>query len=147
MASNFRALEATNRRETALLVAAFVFLVAHASAAEPGWQYYGGDQGGQRFSAGRQITSANVTSLQVAWSYSTGDMASKGDAMKRASFEDTPVLADGRLYVCSPFDEAAVLPYAIDLVRLATSALFAIAEGHLALKPKDACASILEGYK
>jgi quinoprotein glucose dehydrogenase len=91
------------------LAAVLALLAAHASAAEPGWQYYGGDQGGQRFSAGRQITPANVTQLETAWRYSTGDMASKGDAMKRASFEDTPILAEGRLYVCSPFDEVSAL--------------------------------------
>ena len=55
---------------------------------------------------------------------------------------------EGRLvWGINDFDEAAVLPYTLDLVRLATSALFAIEAGHLALKPKDACASILEGYK
>jgi len=55
---------------------------------------------------------------------------------------------EGRLvWGINDFDEAAVLPYTIDLVRLATSAMFAIEAGHLALKPKDACASILEGYK
>jgi hypothetical protein len=55
---------------------------------------------------------------------------------------------EGRLvWGVNDFDEATELPYTIDLVRLATSALFAIAAGHLALKPKDACAAILEGYK
>ena len=48
---------------------------------------------------------------------------------------------EGRLvWGVNDFDEAAVLPYTIDLVRLATSAIFAIEDGHLALKPKDACA-------
>jgi hypothetical protein len=55
---------------------------------------------------------------------------------------------EGRLvWGVNDFDEAAVLPYTVDLVRLATSALFAIDEGHLAVKPKDACASILQGYQ
>ena len=55
---------------------------------------------------------------------------------------------EGRLvWGINDFDEAAVLPYSIDLVRLATSAIFAIQEGHLALKPKDACATILDGYR
>src|ERR1700686_1450069 len=54
---------------------------------------------------------------------------------------------EGRLiWGVNDFDEAAVLPYTIDLVRLATSAILAITDGHLALKPKEACASILEGY-
>ena len=55
---------------------------------------------------------------------------------------------EGRLvWGVNDFDEGAPLPYTLDLVRLATSAMFAIAAGHLALKPRDACASILEGYK
>jgi len=55
---------------------------------------------------------------------------------------------EGRLvWGVNDFDEAAVLPYAIDLVRLATSAIFAIEAGHLSLRPKDACASILRGYE
>ena len=55
---------------------------------------------------------------------------------------------EGRLvWGVNDFDEAAVLPYTVDLVRLATSATLAIDEGHLALKPKDACAAILDGYR
>jgi len=90
------------------LVAA-VLLAPCAHASEPGWGYYGGDAGGQRFSPARQITPANVATLTQAWSFSTGDMATKGDVMKRASFENTPILADGRLYVCSPFNEVSAL--------------------------------------
>ncbi len=48
-------------------------------------------------------------SLAPAWSYSTGDMATHAGAMERASFENTPILAGGRLYVCSPFDEVSAL--------------------------------------
>src|SRR6202049_1362303 len=55
---------------------------------------------------------------------------------------------EGRLiWGVNDFDEAAVLSYTIDLVPLAPTALRAITDGHLALKPKEACASILEGYK
>jgi Uncharacterized protein conserved in bacteria (DUF2252) len=55
---------------------------------------------------------------------------------------------EGRLvWGVNDFDEAAVLPYTIDLVRLATSAILAIEAGHLTLRPKDACASILQGYE
>jgi len=55
---------------------------------------------------------------------------------------------EGRLvWGVNDFDEAAVLPYAIDLVRLATSAILAIEEGHLALRKKDACGAILGGYQ
>src|SRR6266436_5368661 len=46
---------------------------------------------------------------------------------------------EGRLiWGVNDLDEAAELPYTNDLLRLATSAILAADEGHLALKPKDA---------
>jgi uncharacterized protein (DUF2252 family) len=55
---------------------------------------------------------------------------------------------EGRLvWGVNDFDEAAVLPYTIDLVRLATSAVLAAEEGHLARKTKEGCTAILDGYK
>jgi hypothetical protein len=54
---------------------------------------------------------------------------------------------EGRLiWGVNDFDEAAELPYTIDLVRLATSALLAGEEVRLSLSAKNACAAILEGY-
>jgi quinoprotein glucose dehydrogenase len=100
----------TKARDVAIGVLVAVLLIAPcAHAAEPGWGFYGGDPGGQRFSPARQITPANVATLAPAWSFSTGDLATKGAAIKRASFENTPILADGRLYVCSPFNEVSAL--------------------------------------
>ena len=91
------------------LVVAAVLTAPCARAADAGWPAYGGDERGQRFSPAAQITPANVAGLQQAWSFSTGDLASKGDVIKRASFEDTPILAEGRLYVCSPFNAVSAL--------------------------------------
>jgi uncharacterized protein (DUF2252 family) len=55
---------------------------------------------------------------------------------------------EGRLvWGVNDFDEAAVLPFTLDLVRLATSALLAIEAGHLSLKAKDASAVIVDGYR
>jgi hypothetical protein len=55
--------------------------------------------------------------------------------------------AEGRLiWGVNDFDEAANLPYTFDLVRLATSAGLAAAEGHLSINLKEACASVLNGY-
>lgn len=90
------------------LFALLVLLPGHAAAGD-GWPAYGGDQGGMRFSTARQITPANVGRLTPAWTFSTGDMKTRGHAMKWSSFENTPILADGRLYICSPFDEVSAL--------------------------------------
>ncbi len=55
--------------------------------------------------------------------------------------------AEGRLiWGVNDVDEACQLPYAQDLVRLATSALLAIRHGHFAITRRDACAAIHEGY-
>jgi quinoprotein glucose dehydrogenase len=77
--------------------------------ADSGWPQYGGDQGGQRYSAATQITPANVGSLKPAWSFSTGAMTAHARAMNDASFEDTPILDEGKLFVCSPFYEVMAL--------------------------------------
>ncbi|MBN9588279.1 MAG: pyrroloquinoline quinone-dependent dehydrogenase [Alphaproteobacteria bacterium] len=81
-----------------------------AHAAEPGWGQYGGDAGGQRFSPAARITPANVGRLTEAWRTTVDSAAAIGPAaMKRSSFENTPILAEGRLYACSPFNQVAAL--------------------------------------
>ena len=55
--------------------------------------------------------------------------------------------AEGRLvWGINDFDEAANYPFTVDLVRLATSALLAIDDEGLALKPRASCDRIAEGY-
>jgi hypothetical protein len=55
---------------------------------------------------------------------------------------------EGRLiWGVNDFDEAAIYPYTMDLVRLATSALLAAQEKRLTMRPKDAIAAILAGYE
>jgi len=73
------------------------------------WPFYGGDEGGQRYSPASQITPNNVKNLRVAWTYSTGDLASKPAATKNAAFEDTPIMVGGRLFVSTPFNEVSAL--------------------------------------
>ena len=96
-------------RGFAALLAAFVpfFMpVAHASD----WGHYGGDGGGSRFSTLDQITPENVASLERAWVYSTGDYAARGrEEMLKGALETTPILKDGRLYLCSAFNEVIAL--------------------------------------
>lgn len=55
--------------------------------------------------------------------------------------------AEGRLvWGINDFDEAHPFPVTMDLVRLATSILLAMDEGHLSMDRRAACASLLEGY-
>ncbi|HVW83385.1 MAG TPA: DUF2252 family protein [Bryobacteraceae bacterium] len=56
--------------------------------------------------------------------------------------------SEGRLvWGINDFDEAAMMPYTIDLVRVAASAHLAIDIGHLKIEHREACEAIASGYK
>lgn len=77
--------------------------------ADNGWPQYGGDQGGQRHSSASQITPANVGQLHQAWSYSTGALTQHAGSVSKSAFENTPILDEGKLFVCSAFQEITAL--------------------------------------
>ena len=56
-------------------------------------------QTGIKYSPLRQINTGNVTRLQLAWEYHTGD--TKVDKKSLTAFEDEPSLIDGNLIICS----------------------------------------------
>lgn len=96
-------------RSTFLLCIACVCAAA-VSAAEAGWPYYGGDEGGLRYSPAVQITLANVDDLIPVWTYSTGDLATRdAKTMRRTKFQATPILAGDKLVTCSSFNEVIAL--------------------------------------
>jgi quinoprotein glucose dehydrogenase len=87
----------------------FVMLL-FAAAPAFGWEYWGGDAGGTRFSPINQITPANVGSLVRAWEFHTGDLGSRPPlAMARTKFEATPLFVEDSLILCSPFNEVIAL--------------------------------------
>ena len=90
-----------------------VFLLAVALfAAAPafGWEHWGGDLGGMRFSPLAQITPANVGNLVRAWEFRTGDLDSRAPAvMARTKFEATPLFVEDSIIFCSPFNEVIAL--------------------------------------
>jgi quinoprotein glucose dehydrogenase len=63
------------------------------------WAYYGGDQFGTRFSSLAEIDRSNVKSLRVAWTYHTGELGADFARAGKLTFEATPVLAFGSLYL------------------------------------------------
>lgn len=66
------------------------------------WQYYGGDAGGTRHAASRQLTPANVDQLEIAWTYRTGELGVGFVRADKLSFEATPILVDDTLYLSTP---------------------------------------------
>lgn len=81
---------------------------AHA-AQDAAWPNYGNDPGGQRYSPLTQVNRDNVAQLKVAWTYRTGILEQLGDLKKSATFEATPILVDGRLYLSTALDHVIAL--------------------------------------
>ena len=78
-------------------------------AAAGDWTAYGGDQGGMRHVSASQITPANVDQLTRAWVYRTGHMSAPEDALRNSKFEATPILVEGKLALCTPFNQVIAL--------------------------------------
>jgi quinoprotein glucose dehydrogenase len=70
-----------------------------------GWEHWGGDAGGNRYSKLDQINAGNVSQLSVAWMYRTGDLQNRPDAIRQSATEGTPILVEDSLVFCTPFNE------------------------------------------
>lgn len=76
------------------------------------WRSYGGSPGGTKYSQLKQINRRNVTRLQKAWTYHTGDVSSdqkSTHARRIAAFETTPLMVDGVLYLSAPSNRIIAL--------------------------------------
>ena len=73
------------------------------------WPTYGNDPGGTRYSVARQIDKSNVSRLQVAWTFRTGALPHDEELDKKAAFEATPILIEGKLFLSTPYDHVIAL--------------------------------------
>ena len=71
------------------------------------WQHWGNTTAGTRFAALDQITPANVTQLQVAWTAHTGDVP-QSDGFG-AEDQNTPLQIGDTLYLCTPHNQVVAL--------------------------------------
>lgn len=55
------------------------------------------------------VHAANVSALEVAWVYRTGDGHEHEEGVAGTAFEATPIMVDGRLYVSTPRSRAVAL--------------------------------------
>lgn len=76
---------------------------------ETDWPTYGNDSGGSRYSPATQINRSNVNSLKVAWTYRTGANETPTRMIRKAAFEATPVLVDGKLFLSTPYNHVIAL--------------------------------------
>jgi quinoprotein glucose dehydrogenase len=95
------------------LAAAAVFVWMPAAFAEPtlagkDWPHYNGDPGSTHYSTLKQITTANVGKLQVAWTYDTGDNA-PDKVVRNADMEVNPLVIGGKMFALTPKGRAICL--------------------------------------
>ena len=91
---------------------AFLVLVLAASpvpAQEVDWTANGGDVLGTRWSAASSITRENVARLEVAWTFRTGEADARFATVKGTSFETTPLVVDGTMFVGTPLGRVIAL--------------------------------------
>jgi quinoprotein glucose dehydrogenase len=74
-----------------------------------GWPTYGGDAGGAKYSSLDQIGRKNVAELQVAWTFHSGDVRERSATSNPTTSEVTPILANNKLYLCTPLSNVIAL--------------------------------------
>jgi quinoprotein glucose dehydrogenase len=102
----------TNMRKLCLPLIASLISIVSAVAQSPGseWHYYGGDEGGSRYSNLSQINRENVRELQRAWTYHTGELElGLATALFQASFSCTPLVVNGVMYLSTPSSRVIAL--------------------------------------
>lgn len=77
------------------------------SGANGDWVAYGRTQLGDRHSPLDQITRTNVTRLQVAWRFRTGETAARFATHAPTALEATPLVVDGAMYLSTPWDASS----------------------------------------
>ncbi len=92
----------------AALLAAGLYAAGSNAASDDEWPAYGRDPGGQRYSPLSLINRGNVASLEIAWTYRTGD-AYQPPRGRPTAFEATPLYVDGTLYLATPLGHVVAL--------------------------------------
>ena len=82
---------------------------SHTYSSTEEWLCYGHDPAGTKYAPLKQINKQNVATLQVAWVHDTGDFSDGSIYPTRSSFEASPLVVDGVMYVSTPFDRLIAL--------------------------------------
>jgi len=72
------------------------------------WPAYA-NEGGTRWSPLTQIDRGNVGRLAVAWTYRTGENRFENEAEKKSTFEVTPIVVDGTMFLTTGFNKVIAL--------------------------------------
>jgi quinoprotein glucose dehydrogenase len=80
------------------------------------WPAYAGDRGGMGYSPLREIHRGNVSELELAWEWHTGEepitgprLPVPGESVRPGSFEATPVVVGDTMYLSTPYNRVVAL--------------------------------------
>ena len=93
----------------AVVFAIPVWATKAGQPADRDWPYYGGDQGGLKYSSVADINRSNVGQLALAWGWHTGEEPLPQYATSPGMFEATPVMVAGVLYLSTPYNRVVAL--------------------------------------
>jgi quinoprotein glucose dehydrogenase len=96
-----------------LLILALAACAALAAQQPPSrqveWPYWGGDQGGSKYSSLTDINADTVQQLQPVWQWKHWETPLEQYGTSPGFFEATPIMLDGVLYVTTPYNSIAAL--------------------------------------
>ena len=93
----------------AVMLVAFSLAIPFAQSRQVEWLYYGGDQGGSKYSALTDVNVDTVQKLQIAWQWKHFDVPMEQYDVTPGQFEAVPLMIDGVLYVTTPYNNIAAL--------------------------------------
>ncbi|MDH3271263.1 MAG: pyrroloquinoline quinone-dependent dehydrogenase [Gemmatimonadota bacterium] len=80
------------------------------------WPSYGGDPGAMGYSPLDQIDRANVSGLELAWTWDTGDepltgprLPVPGESVRPGAFQATPLVVNDTMYLSTPYNRVVAL--------------------------------------
>jgi quinoprotein glucose dehydrogenase len=88
---------------------AAVSVAQSSKTSQVDWPFYGGDQGGAKYSKLTDVNTGNVSHLHQAWAWKTGEKAMPEYRTHPGMFEVTPLMIDNVLYLSTPYSEVVAL--------------------------------------
>ena len=86
---------------------------AAPTPAPASWEFYGGDPGAMKYSTLTAINKSNVSQLQPAWEWRTGEKAiaqsESTPAARPGDFQATPIVINDTMYLSTPFNRVVAL--------------------------------------
>ena len=76
---------------------------------EQDWPFYGGDQGGMKYSPLTDVSAASVSRLGIEWEWSTREKALSEFGTRPGNFQTTPLMIDNVLYFSTPYNRVVAL--------------------------------------